>query len=612
MTRTWTHALLLATAACTSAGMPAEPPAPAETAPPEPVPAGLRWAEIAAWTPAQVREILDRTETTRLAPDLAHLSAGERTAVAKLVEVGRIFQRVYEMQRHRDAVSIAATLAEADDPRARELATLYRLFQGPIATTLDNRRVPFVRVDDAPPGKNVYPWDLTRAELDAYLAAHPERRAELSGVRSVVRRQDRISLRRDIDALRRHPALDALHPGLRRRLEMLAARPDGTHFYAAPYAVAYADEMVQAHSLLNEAADAVEADDAAFARYLRNRGRDLLSNDYESGDASWITGRFGNLNAQIGAYETYDDELLGTRAFYSLSILGNRRGETEALRRGMQGLQAIENSLPYDRHKRIREDIPVGVYDVIADFGQSRGANTASILPNETSITERYGRTILLRANIMRSPEIFGAAGGSWAAAVAPQFAAHLTADANFQRTLWHEVGHYLGVDRTRDGRVLDEALGPDAGLLEEMKADLVSLFAAQELRRRGYYTDRTLRSLYASGIFRTLQNVRPRREQPYQTMQLMQFNWFLDRGVLRFDPASGRLSIDYGRYPAAVEALLREVLAVQDAGDPARAQAFVTRWARWDEGLHGRIAANMRAAQRVRYRLFTYAALGE
>ncbi|HYE27189.1 MAG TPA: hypothetical protein VD887_00755 [Allosphingosinicella sp.] len=607
-----TLALLLATAACTSAVMPSGPSAAAEVALPEPVPAARRWAEIAAWTPAQVREMLDRTETARLAPDLAHLSAGERTAVAKLIEVGRIFQRVYEMQRHRDALSVAATLAEADDPRARDLAILYRLFQGPIATTLDNRREPFVRVADAPPGKNVYPWDLTQAELDAYLAAHPDRRAELSDARSVVRRQDRTSLRRDIDALRRHPVLDALHPGLRRRLEMLAARPDGSHFYAAPYSVAYADEMVQAHALLNEAAAAVEADDAAFARYLRNRARDLLSNDYESGDASWVTGRFGNLNAQIGAYETYDDELLGTRAFYSLSILGNRRVETEALRRGMQGLQAIENSLPYERRKRIREDIPVGVYDVIADFGQSRGGNTASILPNETSIAERYGRTILLRANIMRSPEIFGAAGGSWRAAVAPQFAAHLTADANFQRTLWHEVGHYLGVDRTRDGRVLDEALGADANLLEELKADLVSLFAGEELRRRGYYTDETLRSLYASGIFRTLQNVRPRREQPYQTMQLMQFNWFLDRGVLRFDPASRRLSIDYGRYPAAVEALLREVLAVQDAGDPARAQAFVARWATWDEGLHGRIAANMRAAQRVRYRLFTYAALGE
>jgi hypothetical protein len=29
-----------------------------------------------------------------------------------------------------------------------------------------------------------------------------------------------------------------------------------------------------------------------------------VSNDYESGDASWVTGRFTHLNAQIGAYET--------------------------------------------------------------------------------------------------------------------------------------------------------------------------------------------------------------------------------------------------------------------------------------------------------------------
>jgi hypothetical protein len=444
------------------------------------------------------------------------------------------------------------------------------------------------------------------------MAAHPAERAALSDLRSVVRRADSASLARDLGKLRQYPVLDALHPGLRARLETLAERPDRAALYAAPYSLAYADEMIRSHALLNEAAAAVEADDEQFARYLRNRARDLLSDDYESGDAAWITGRFRNLNAQIGAYETYDDELLGTRAFYALNVLATRREETEALRRGMQGLQAIEDALPYDRRKRVREDIPVGVYDVIADFGQSRGGNTATILPNEAYLAQRYGRTILLRANIMRAPEIFGAAGSSWGAAVAPEFAPHLTADSNFHRTLWHEVGHYLGVDRTRDGRDLDSALGTAGSLLEEMKADLVSLFAGQDLRRRGYFTADQLRSHYASGIFRTLQNNRPRRDQPYQTMQLMQFNWFLDRRVLRFDPASGLLSIDYARYPAAVEALLREVLALQDAGDQARAEAFITRWTSWEEPLHARVAANIRAQQRYRYRLFTYAALGE
>ena len=40
-----------------------------------------------------------------------------------------------------------------------------------------------------------------------------------------------------------------------------------------------------------------------------------------------------------------------------------------------------------------------------------------------------------------------------------------------------------------------------------------------------------------------------------------------------------------------------------------AAADAFIARWAAWDENLHGRIATNIRAQQRVRFRLFDYAA---
>jgi hypothetical protein len=361
--------------------------------------------------------------------------------------------------------------------------------------------------------------------------------------------------------------------------------------------------------LLNEAADAVESSDWQFARYLRNRARDLLSDDYESGDAAWITGRFRNLNAQIGAYETYDDELLGTRAFYGLSLLATRNAESAALKDAMKGMQALEDSLPYDRHKKVIEDIPVGVYDVVADFGQTRGGNTATNLPNEAYLAARYGSTILLRANIMRNPDIFKGSGDIWSAAVAPQFVADLTPDGNFYRTLWHEVGHYLGPDVTASGATLD-AIGADSNLLEEMKADLVSLFLAKELRRRGYYTDDQLRSLYASGILRTLQNNPPRREQPYNMMQLMQWNWFLDRKVLSFDPATAKLDIDYGRYHDAVRDLLKQVIAIQEAGDAKAAAAFIDRWGSWDEKLHGRVAANIRAQQRYRFRLFEYAAL--
>jgi hypothetical protein len=109
----------------------------------------------------------------------------------------------------------------------------------------------------------------------------------------------------------------------------------------------------------------------------------------------------------------------------------------------------------------------------------------------------------------------------------------------------------------------------------------------------------------------RVLQNNRPRREQPYNMMQLMQWNWFLDRGVLAFDRTTGKLAIDYDKYHDGVRDMLREVLAIQEKGDPRAAAAFIARWGNWDEALHGRIAAAIRAGQAYRFRLVEYQALG-
>jgi hypothetical protein len=563
-----------------------------------------------AWDEAQTAPIIAKTGTVRVAPDLAVLKPGERAAMAKLLEVGAIMQELYEEQRHVDAAAARALVTGlGTTPREEHLRTLYRLFHGPIATTLDNKRVAFLKVKDVVPGKAMYPWGVTAAELDGFLAEHPDRTRELRAPRTVVRQVEPATLARDLDTLRAYPVVDGLHPGLRRRLEMLQG---STGFYAVPYSVAYADRLVRAHRLLVEAADAAQPDAPELAGYLRNRARDLLTDDYEAGDAAWVTADLGNLNAQIGSYETYDDELFGTKTAFSLSLLVRRPVESEAVRSALGGLQALEDSLPYRSDRKVREHIPVGVYDVVADFGQARGGNTATILPNEAYLAQRYGRTILLRGNIMRDPELFAGVDGAWKAVVAPAHATELVPDGNFYRTLWHELGHYLGVNVTRDGRTLDAALGDAADLLEEMKADLVALYLVPALRARGYYDDAKVRAVYAAGINRVLQNNKPRRDQPYQTMQLMQWNFFLAGGVLSFDAATGTQRIDYGRYHEVVGQLLARVLAVQEAGDKPAADAFITELTAWDDALHGVVAQRIRDQQRYRFRVFRYAALGE
>ncbi len=558
----------------------------------------------AEWPADRRHEVLDKTLVVRLAPDLSALTPGERQALDELLAVGAIFQRIYEDSRHPEALAAARDLAG-------DAATLYRLFQGPIATTLDNRREAFLDVAPETPGKNVWPWGITAPEVESYLAGHPEERDALLDERTVVRRADAASLARDRAAIGRHPALATLHPGLAARLAELARLPDPARLYAVPYAVAWADEMVEAQRHLFAAAEALETEDPELARYLRNRGRDLLANDYESGDAAWVTGRFGRLNAQLGAYETYDDALFGVKAFFGASLLLRDEAATAELTRTLGGLQQVEDALPTPEKKRVRSEIPVGVYRVIADFGQARGTNTATILPNDALFSRRYGRIILLRENVMTHPELFALAARRFRAAVALAHQDELAIDGGFQRTLWHEIGHYLGPDRTADGRALDQALGAWADALEELKADLVSLFAVQRFAGEGKMTAERRRAVEADGILRTLQNVRPRRDQPYQTMQLAQFNYFLDRGLLAMDPA-GRLVIRYDRYAATVRELLGEVLALQRAGDPKAAEAFFSRWTTWTPELHETLGSRLGEAEGPRYRLVRYAALGE
>lgn len=565
------------------------------------------------WSQQQISEILDKTRRIFLDPDLSALTTGEQAAVSKLIEAGHILNQLYEDSMHPQALESKHKLQalHQDGQHTQSLLDLYYMAKGPIASTLDNRRVPFLPVAAEEPGKNVYPVGMSREKIDPLLAARPELAAGLLGVRTIVRESSEKNLKHDLTTLDKYPMLDGLHPGLRKQLEVLRSGEDDTAVYALPYSVRWAPGIMKIYALLNAASVDVATDDPDLAAYLSLRARDLVSDDYEGGDAAWVRGRFKHVNAQIGSYEVYADALYGVKSLFSLSILARDEEKSRELSAALGGLQAIQDSLPLGAGRKIQQDIPVGVYNIIADFGQSRGSNTATILPNDANHSRKYGRTILLRYNIMTHPDLFNDAREKYKTAVAPEFADDLSLEGPFYRTLWHEVGHYLGVDGTEDGRELNEALSPWGSHYEEMKADLVSLFTSAQMNRDGLMSNELLRSVQAGGIYRVLQNNQPRTtDQPYQTMQLMQMNYFLEQGLLTFDDETARLSINYDIYESVATKLLGEVLAIQSAGDSDRATAFIERYTSWKPELHEVLAERLRNSAKYRYRMVEYKAL--
>ncbi|MEJ2720169.1 MAG: NUDIX hydrolase [bacterium] len=525
--------------------------------------------------------ILEKTVTIRMDPDLSQLSTAEREAIPLLLEIGETLHDLYLVMRHHQALSAYEDLLVLDDeldnpPATQNLITMYRLFKGPICRTLDNKVVPFLPVDDKEPGKNVYPLGVDKEEIDRFLAGHPDEAASILGVRSVVRWRS------------------------------------GMPFYAVPYSVAFAQYVIPVFHLLNEAAAVFEKEDPDFAAYLANRAVDLVRDDYEAGDAAWVRGSFGNLNAEIGSYETYDDELYGVKSFFAMSLLVKDPMMSSTVETSKRWLQEMEDLLPYEPHKKVKGDIPIGAYNIIADFGQARGSNTATILPNEAYITRKYGRTILLRNNIMTNPEIFEMRRAAFNAAVSEEFHNDFDPKGGFFRTLWHEIGHYLGPDETKDGRTLDIALEEDSSILEELKADLIALFVSKPLFKKGYYDQTRLRAVQTAGVRRLLQKNQPKKTQAYNTMELMQLNYYLAMGLLEYNPKTKKLIIHYDRYQPTVEAMLREVLTLQYEGDKAAADAFIERYSTWRKDPHERLADEIKKAETYRYVLVRYAALGE
>ena len=556
-----------------------------------------------AWSKAQAAETLDDTMRLRFDYNQLALTEAEEIAVKDLLEAGARLHTLYLEQRHPQARAVESFFAE--DETRPDLEEIFRIMKGPIATTPENKRKAFLNVESETPARNVYPDGLTRDDLDAYLAANPERRDDILDLRAIVKRADDDEKKAALDKLDLFPALDILHPGLREDIQ------DAEEFFALPYSVAYAEDIMFIYDRLTHAAEVMKDDDIAFSRFLKLRAVDLLTDNYDGGDAAWVTGEFtGNLNAQIGSYETYDDALYGVKSFFSLSLLQRDIEKSEELAASIGDIQAIEDALPYAANKQVRRNIPVAVYNVIADFGQARGTNTATILPNEGHLSRQYGRTILIRSNVLTNEKIFADSKAAFKAAIAERHHDDLKLEGNFYRTLWHEIGHYMGPDQTRDGRDIDAALQDTADLMEEMKADLVSLFSAEKLNKAGSFSDEQLRAIYASGILRVLNKNQPRRDQAYGTMQLIQWNWFLQSGVLSLE--DGKLAINYELYPAAVESLLKLVLNLQYQGDRDAADAFVEKWTNWDAELHGQIGDLMKAAPGANYRLVTYEALGE
>src|SRR5579863_2894836 len=102
------------------------------------------------------------------------LSPRERQMVERLVAACRELESVYWRQSDPQALALYLGLAGRADASSQQLRRMLWI-DGSRYDLLEENK-PFVGTSGPPPGRALYPTDLSRADFDRYLDAHPAER----------------------------------------------------------------------------------------------------------------------------------------------------------------------------------------------------------------------------------------------------------------------------------------------------------------------------------------------------------------------------------------------------------------------------------------------------
>ncbi len=508
-------------------------PAPAATVPAVPPPSTD--ADNAAQRMANYASV-------KLTADLSGFDDRQKQMIALLVQAADVTNDIYWKQSWGDK---AALMARIPDDVTRRFAEIN---YGPW-DRLDNDQ-PFVAgVGARPPGAQFYPADMGKDEFD---------KADLkdkTGLYTLLRRDAQGKL------------------------------------VTVPYHEAYKTDLERAAGLLRQAADL--SSDKDFAGYLKKRADALQSDDYRPSDFAWMSMKNNPVDIVIGPIETYEDQLYGYKASYESYVLVKDQAWSAKLARFAKYLPELQRELPVDEKYKAEKpgsDADLNAYFAVYYAGDANvGAKTIAInLPNDEEVQLKKGTRRLQLENVMQAK--FDKIMLPIAKAlIADDQQSHLTFDAFFENTMFHEVAHGLGIKQTlTDKGLVRTALKDQASSFEEGKADILGLYMVTKLADKGEMDKARLMDNYVTFLAGILRSVRFGASDAHAKANMVRFNFFQQQGAFTRDAATGRYRVDFDKMTAAMNALSAKLLTIQGDGDYDAARKLTDTMGNVDATLAG------------------------
>jgi hypothetical protein len=457
-----------------------------------------------------------------LSADLSYLSTNQKHMLGVLIEASIIMDDLFWQQAFdQDKNSF---LSQITDPKVQNFAAIN---YGPW-DRLSGDQAFLSGTDEKRLGAQFYPSDMTKEEFEA------SDFTDKNGLYSMVRRDKNGQLA------------------------------------AIPYSTYFAKELKAASKLLIKAATLAE--DNSFAAYLNLRAEALLTDNYQASDYAWMDMKTNPIELVYGPIETYEDQLFGYRAAFESYVLLKDLAWSERLSKYASFLPELQQGLPVEAKYKAQmpgANADLNAYDVIYYAGHSNaGSKTIAInLPNDEEVQLKKGTRRLQLKNAMQA-KFDNILLPISKQLIIPEQRQHITFNAFFANTMFHEVAHGLGIKTVLGSeQTVRQALKEHASALEEGKADILGLFMVQQLLAKGVINEGILEDYYVTfmaGIFRS---VRFGASSAHGKANMIRFNFFQEYQAFSRNEA-GLYKVDMLKMAEAIDALSNKILTLQGDGD--------------------------------------------
>lgn len=351
------------------------------------------------------------------------------------------------------------------------------------------------------------------------------------------------------------------------------------------------DRMKKLAGHLREAAKFT--DEPTLRKFLESRAKSFEEKSafpYDASDYDWIALE-GPWEVTVGPYETYK-EPMRRKAQFEMYIAREEPKVGEQLAAYKSHLQEFENHfadlIGRDLYKAKKLDprIQIRAVELIYASGDGRsphGATVAYHLPNRGKSVEEglYKKVILLNHMRLFTPLMQKRA----RVALAKDQTPLVDEWADIMNTTFHEFAHGFGAHEelpivaNGEKTTVGKALGSIETLMEELKADVASLWFIPYLTEKGLMKKDEIEKRCTTAVMHMFGLLQYALKGTYPQMAAIEVGNLMEKGALSFDPKNSRFTIHFDRIADAVDCLMKQIVTIQIKGDKAAALALRERY---------------------------------